>query len=392
MTRIAAACSPVIEQLESRQMLAVTLADGVLSVRGSARPDIMSVRTAGQNLVVKIGNGRARSFRAADVDLVDVRGGSGADRINVKGRISNVVINGGGGNDQIVGSSRNDFILGGSGNDTINGSNGHDQIYGDAGDDNLSGGLGNDTLGGDDEDNLTPIAGMVGNDTLNGGAGHDWLLSGQETDADLSPDDGIQAGINDPSGSDMMTGGDGTDVIDIRGRDGDGFEVGDGDTITDDEEIVPVFDTAGPEQGEDDLIQHKHAFIKIFIDGVLIDIPDGAGQFGGEPVVHTHEAPNPLDVRGYLLHFHNTDDSGGAGRVFRLRDFFEHWGISFSRLNLGRFRVDADNPLTMRVRPRGQTTWLNNTEFGQYAIQTQHNAGDTQYDQIEIRYNTPTPP
>src|SRR5205823_318758 len=70
----------------------------------------------------------------------------------------------------------------------------------------------------------------------------------------------------------------------------------------------------------------KHAFLKIIINGQTMLIPSRVGEFQGEPVVHTHDNPTPLDVRGYLLHFHNTATSGGTARVFTLGDFFEHWG------------------------------------------------------------------
>jgi hypothetical protein len=387
-----AACSPVIEQLESRQMLAVTLADGVLTVTGSAKADNINVRTRGNQIVVSMRK-QPKSFARADVDAIVVNGRGGNDKINNSARVAFVTLIGGSGNDDIKGGGSSELILGGNGNDTLRGGAGNDQIYGDAGHDNINGGKHNDTLGGDDEDELTPSSTTPGDDTLNGGPGNDWLLSGQQTDADLEPSTaGIQAGVTDPSGNDQMTGGPGVDVIDIRGRNSEGFEVGDGDIITDDEDIVPVDDLAGDEQGEDDLLQHKHAFIKIFVNGQLINIPSGAGQFGGQPVVHLHENPNPLDVRGFLIHMHSTDDSGGTARVFRLKDFFQHWGISFSDQNLGRLRVDDENALTMRVRERGVSTWTNVTSnLAEYAIQTQHNAGDQQYDQIEIRYNTPTP-
>jgi len=120
-------------------------------------------------------------------------------------------------------------------------------------------------------------------------------------------------------------------------------------------------------------------------------IPSRVGEFLQAPVVHTHDNPTPLDVRGYLVHFHNTPDSGGASRVFTLGDFFEHWGISFSSKNIGRFRVDSNHKLTMTVKIKGSgnpvdlsnttTPWFNN-----YVIQTPDNAGDTQYDQITITY------
>ncbi|HEV8378667.1 MAG TPA: calcium-binding protein [Tepidisphaeraceae bacterium] len=384
----------LIEQLESRQMLAASLSGGVLTVDGGSGADNIRVNVSGTNIVVHL-NATTRNFARSSVQQLVVNGNAGKDKINVTGPIPNVVLNGGSGNDQIFGSGGADLISGGDGKDTLRGRKGNDQIYGDGGDDELFGGNGNDTLGGDDEDMLTPIAGEVGNDVLNGGLGDDWLLSGQESDEDLDPlTAGIQPGITDPSGSDQLTGGAGIDVTDIRGRDGDGMEVGDGDTITDTTDtsnIIPVDDVTGDISGEGDYSHHKHAFLILKINGQSITIGNGAGQFFGQPVVHTHTAPTPLDVRGNLLHFHNTDSSGGAARVFTLGDFFEHWGISLSSKNIGRFRVDQKHTLTMTVKVKGEGTFITpaaGQNFNNYVIQTEDGAPDTQYDQIIIEYKT----
>src|SRR5207244_1703591 len=159
--------------------------------------------------------------------------------------------------------------------------------------------------------------------------GDDWLLSGTESDIH-----------DDLSGADQLTGGSGTDVTDIRGRDNtvNHFEIGtgDGDTITDegtDNDIIPTKDVATDFTGNETVnnySHHKHAFIKIFLEDAaghqtLINIPSRVGEFDGAPVVHTHDNPSPLDVRGFLLHFHNTPNSGGPHRGLTLADFFHHW-------------------------------------------------------------------
>jgi len=383
----------LIEQLEARQMLAATLSGGVLTVNGGSGADNIGVTLSGNNIVVHLNRSRAKNFARSAVKQLIVNGGAGNDKINVTGPIPNVVLNGGAGNDRILGTGGPDLIFGGDGNDFLNGRKGDDQIYGDGGNDQLFGADGNDTLGGDDEDNLTPIVSEVGNDTLNGGAGDDWLLMGQESDQDLDPlTAGIQPGITDPSGNDVLTGGTGNDVTDIRGRNSDGLEVGSNGTITDTTEIniVPVKDLTGPNQAESDLTHHKHAFLKLIINGQQITIGNGAGQFFGQPVVHTHTAPTPLDVRGNLIHFHNTALSGGAARIFTLGDFFEHWGISLSSKNIGRFRVDNKHTLTMTVKPKGGAliTPPAGQNFNKYVIQTVDGATDTQYDQITIEYKT----
>jgi hypothetical protein len=384
-----------IEQLESRQLLAATLSGGVLTVDGSARADNIRVQLAGANIVVHLNNA-TRSFARSSVNSINIDGKAGNDKINVVNRqLLNVVIQGGAGNDNIVGGGAGDLITGGAGNDRIRGRGGDDQVYGGAGRDNISGDAGNDTLGGDDEDtiwakNATRPADIGESDTLNGGAGNDWLLSGTESDLN-----------NDISGADVLTGGAGVDVTDIRGRDNTAnhYEVGtgDGDTITDTTDtsnIIPADDVTGPvdENSATPYSQHKHAFLKININGNDMVIPDFVGQFNGEPVVHTHDLPSHQtppqtdDVRGMQLHFHNTPTSGGTARVFTLGDFFEHWGISFSSQNIGRFRVDAKHELVMTVKPKGGAA-VSNTQFNNYAIQTDNYEDDsTKFDQIVITY------
>ena len=379
-----------IEELESRQLLSASISGGILTVTGTNKADNIQVRVKGSNVVVKQGSS-TKNFARSAVNQLIVNGGNGNDKISVSGPVPNVVLNGGGGNDRILGSGGGDLISGGTGNDFLNGRKGDDQIYGDDGRDDIFGAAGNDTLGGDDEDNIVPNTGGAFSDTLSGGPGDDWLLMGQDTDADLDPlTAGIQAGISDPSGNDQLSGGSGNDVVDIRGRDADGFEDGSNGTITqtDPTDIIPVDDVTGDVNSEADYSHHKHAFLILKINGQAITIGNGAGQFFGQPVVHTHTAPVPLDVRGNLLHFHNTASSGGASRVFTLGDFFEHWGISFSGKNIGRCRVDQKHTLTMQVKAKGAGAFVNNTQFNNYVIQTADDATDQQYDQIIIEYKT----
>lgn len=378
-----------IEELEPRQLLAATLSGGILTVAGTNNADNISVKVKGSKIVTKIGS-TSKSFNRSAVNQMIVNGNNGNDKIGVTGPIPNVVINGGGGNDRILGSGGADLISGGSGNDFLNGRKGNDQIYGDDGNDELHGAAGDDTLGGDDEDILTAATGGVGTDKLFGEAGNDWLLSGQESDE-----------INDLSGADQFAGGSGNDVVDARGRNEDDLETvdGDGDVITqtDPTDVIPTEDVTGTINDEGDYSHHKHAFIKIFLEDkngtrTLVNIPSKAGEFFAQPVVHTHDNPSPLDVRGFLMHFHNTDSTGGAARVFTLGDFFQHWGISFSSKNLGRLRVDNKHTLTMKVKPKGgaQITPPVGQNFNNYVIQTADAdaADSTKYDQIEIVYKT----
>ncbi len=118
----------------------------------------------------------------------------------------NNIINGGDGNDTLVGSMGDDTLEGGAGDDQIVGLNGDDILNGGAGDDELSGGFGDDMLNGG-----------AGNDTLNGGDGDDILRAGAGDDI-----------ANGGNGNDNLNGGSGDDTL--NGNDGDDFFVGIGGT------------------------------------------------------------------------------------------------------------------------------------------------------------------
>src|SRR5205814_7994453 len=115
--------SEFIEQLESRQMLAATLANGVLSVVGSNHADKISVTRSGANIVVKFGN-KGKNFAAAQVSSINIRARNGDDRVSVNKNIANVSIDGGTGDDTLLGGGGGDIISGGAGDDEIKGRGG----------------------------------------------------------------------------------------------------------------------------------------------------------------------------------------------------------------------------------------------------------------------------
>lgn len=107
-------------------------------------------------------------------DTVDYFDASSAVTVNLE----NGTASGGAGNDilkgieQVAGSSYNDTIIGGTGNNWLWGSNGNDVLVGGDGFDNLEGGFDDDTLtGGAGDEQLN---GGWGNDVLTGGKGTDW--------------------------------------------------------------------------------------------------------------------------------------------------------------------------------------------------------------------------
>ena len=81
-------------------------------------------------------------------------------------------IEGGSGNDTLIGDDRDNALQGGEGDDTLRGEGGNDLLRGHEGDDTLQGSDDNDTL-----------QGHAGNDTLDGGDGSDMALYTEETES-----------------------------------------------------------------------------------------------------------------------------------------------------------------------------------------------------------------
>ena len=125
-------------------------ADTVI-VNGSAGVDQIKVVSSGAAVSI---NGLAAQVTVNGAGVTDsliVNGGLGADNIDasllVAGKV-NLTINGGDGDDHIVGSAGNDFVIGGRGNDTAQLGAGDDTFVWNPGDgsDTVEGQGGNDTL------------------------------------------------------------------------------------------------------------------------------------------------------------------------------------------------------------------------------------------------------
>lgn len=113
----------------------------------------------------------------------EVHGGDGNDSIT--GDRGNDVFFGGDGDDFIVGFRGNDRVSGGNGNDTIVVHIGRDTVFGDAGNDLIDGqetGRASILNGGEGDDQIVGtsrrdvLTGGPGNDTLNGGRGNNRLF------------------------------------------------------------------------------------------------------------------------------------------------------------------------------------------------------------------------
>ncbi|MEM6899200.1 MAG: calcium-binding protein [Pseudomonadota bacterium] len=127
-------------------------------------------------------------------------GGAGSDQLY--GAAGEDSLLGGAGNDSAEGASGNDAIFGGDGNDTLKGGNDSDVLYGEDGDDTLyaqvqgtrtetaantlDGGAGNDELIGAAGADI--LDGGHGNDTLTGEAGADVFVFGGASGADTITD------------------------------------------------------------------------------------------------------------------------------------------------------------------------------------------------------------
>jgi hypothetical protein len=130
-----------------------------------------------------------------------LNGESGDDLLRVtSSTVRHFTLDGGAGNDRLIGSALNDHLFGGPGDDTLLGGDGDDQLYGGTGNDRLLGQRGHDRLIGnagtdlllqegneDDPLNLQPEAEFLdtvfnirstGNEYLNwGGANEKWVYS-----------------------------------------------------------------------------------------------------------------------------------------------------------------------------------------------------------------------
>lgn len=203
------ACAADIETVESRTVLSTTslFNAGTLTITSNGSDNMAVATNASGNVTlngaeVKVNNA---AVAASAVTSLDVMGGKGKNTIDLSAvtattftTLNSVKINGGAGNDSIIGSGLNDSIQGGGGNDTINGGAGNDSLNGGSGDDVLNGEAGNDVL-----------IGGVGNDSLNGGDGADSLNGGAGKDS-----------LDGGAGVDLLNGGAGVDRI-TKGTDND---------------------------------------------------------------------------------------------------------------------------------------------------------------------------
>ncbi len=139
-----------------------------------------------------------------DIELMRISGLGGKDTIRTVGtfNLNQVQLDGGDGDDLLIGSSGNDVLFGRAGNDTLQGQSGRDELYGGDGNDTLQGGTGGDALYG--EAGQDTLLGEEDSDALFGGADNDTLDAGAGIFGDVMHGD---------DGNDLLRGGDGLDIL-----------------------------------------------------------------------------------------------------------------------------------------------------------------------------------
>ncbi|HEY7116826.1 MAG TPA: hypothetical protein VH475_09580 [Tepidisphaeraceae bacterium] len=347
-----------------------------MTINGGPGNDLIEISGSSRQMdaVVNAHSGNDRIIGGTGLGELFASGGDGDDQIQGLPDALNSM-DGGAGNDTLVGGNRPDSVYGGLGDDSLDGAgagphesdhlrgeSGNDTIRAGAGADIIDGGAGNDSIlsgaGSDDirpgvgddtvdagDDNDTVFAGP-GNDDILGGAGDDFLygeagddtLLGQGGDDTLGGDAGFTGAlVSRPTpqpGDDWLDGGRGNDDLvgsrasltfaDDNGTDtmtgGPGGDVIDarGDDVATDagpDDISPAAQTYGTGA----LAVQQTATLQISMPAaagdpsILTSLPDGMGKFDRSTFY--------ADADG-TLHMQDT-----VARSFHLGEFFRNWGV-----------------------------------------------------------------
>jgi hypothetical protein len=183
---------PVVESLEGRRLLSVSLSHGVLNVTGTHGADDISISAdpTTPGMVDVSLNGKMSTFSAAKISRIKINAGAGNDMVTEDASVTDAssMVGGAGsdtlvagaGNDSLDGGAGNDSLEAGAGNDTLKGGTGNDSLQAGAGKDSVDGGAGNDSL--EAGAGTASLQGGAGNDTLQGGTGQCVLDGGKGTD------------------------------------------------------------------------------------------------------------------------------------------------------------------------------------------------------------------
>jgi Ca2+-binding RTX toxin-like protein len=186
--------APMFESLETRSLMSVSLANGVLTVTGTGGADRIEIQKRAAKGAIQVElNGSERRFALSSVSKVQIFAKGGSDFVEYSGRdgglSTRAFVDAGDGNDTVQTGAGNDSILGGGGRDYLQGKGGNDSISGGAFQDRIEGGDGNDSLfGGSGNDRIyggngnDRLEGNDGEDDLHGGAGADSIFGGSGND------------------------------------------------------------------------------------------------------------------------------------------------------------------------------------------------------------------
>ncbi|MBA3348546.1 MAG: hypothetical protein H0T13_08305, partial [Actinobacteria bacterium] len=266
--------------------------------------------------------GRAREFQYAGNDVIDAHNAT-----------QSVAIYGGAGDDVIIGSQAGDHLAGGSGNDTIYGQDGLDHIYGDSGFNldlskrlSLSTQILSVATAPGPDDNVarpghfqTSDSLIAGNDVLHGEGGDDLVFGDHGVIAQV---DGINRVLTtgdvigllsvrlNNSGSDVITGGDGQDVL-IGGGAGDAIDGGTGDDLLFGDAVGLSLRAAG------DITTGR---FQALLGSLLYARPDVAGS-------PTGVESGTLLTNGVPLDYRNADGSAPYWAQFLVTDLWHSFAI-----------------------------------------------------------------
>ena len=191
---------------------------GVCSLDGGSGTDTVSLnlfedtRSIAYDLGAGAITANGKSLgKAENFEVLRISTSSGDDTITGGSRADYIAV--GAGNNVVDASKGNDSIYALEGNDRIDAGAGDDSIYSQAGDDTIDAGAGNDRIeAGDGKDN---VKGGAGNDYIIGGSG---FLNESDTLDGGSGDDFIKLSSgNFGTGAPVLTGGSGTDTLELRG-------------------------------------------------------------------------------------------------------------------------------------------------------------------------------
>lgn len=155
---------------------AASIVDRTLTITGSNAPDDIVLSVGGANaslLLVDFGNDGTvdQQFDRSAFDALNVSLGNGNDRFAATGVTvpQSSTIDGGNGDDSIIGTGGADFLKGGNGNDALTGGIGRDTAALDNGDDvfRWDNGDGSDDVDGGNGNDIMLFNGAGGNETMN---------------------------------------------------------------------------------------------------------------------------------------------------------------------------------------------------------------------------------